>query len=138
LHRSRLHGQLVIVRKLADAGVFDRIVDLFDWRENRVNRNDTNRLADPFVAVGGVVTTTTVEGQFHEKAAFAVQRGNRMIRVHHFDFIVMDDITCRHDTCPAFFRADVDRFRSINMQISPDAFDIEDDFGHVFNDTLDR
>src|SRR5438132_11829585 len=41
--RPDLQNQLIVVGTLADAGIFDAVLDTNYWRKNRINHNNTER-----------------------------------------------------------------------------------------------
>ncbi len=61
-----------------------------------------------------------------------------MVGIHDLDLIVMDDVTCGYNTDVTLLRADIDGFRALDVEPDTNTFDIENDFGHVLNDTVNR
>src|SRR5208283_3993377 len=57
--RPDLQNQLVVVGTLADAGIFDAVLDTDYWRKNRINRNNSERHIRALVFVSSEKSTAT-------------------------------------------------------------------------------
>ena len=85
--------QLVVIGALADAGVLHRVFDAGDGRENRVDRDDADRLVGMFVFVAGGEAAADLDLEFDVKLLLLVERADVLLGIDDFD--ALRRIGCR-------------------------------------------
>src|SRR5258705_8905712 len=79
--RPDLQNQLVAVGTLADAGVFDAVLDTDHWRKKRINRNNTEWHIRALVFVSGKKSAANPNGEFRFKFLLLVDRANYLVGI---------------------------------------------------------
>src|SRR5215212_6976427 len=77
--------ELVEVRPLADAGLLDRVGDAAHGREDRVDRNDADRLVGRLVLRGGAVAAAAADRQVELELGLLLERRDVRVRVQDLD-----------------------------------------------------
>src|SRR5947207_12688419 len=81
-----LEDQLVPVGLLANAGLLDQEIRLYDRAEDRIDRDNPDWLALFLVAVGGHVALAALDGELHPQPALVrVKRADIEIRIDDLD-----------------------------------------------------
>src|SRR6516225_10534015 len=80
-----LQNQLVVVGTLADAGIFDAVLDTDYWRKNRINRNNTERHIRALVFVSSKESAANHDVELRFKFLLLVDRANYLVCIEHFD-----------------------------------------------------
>src|SRR3954462_11620536 len=83
--RLDVECQAVVVRALADAGAGHAVGDALDGREDRVDRNDADRLIRTLVLLGRRVATATADRQVDLELGLLLERGDVLIGVEDLD-----------------------------------------------------
>src|ERR1700739_5024369 len=87
--RPDLQNQLVVVGTLADAGIFDAVLDADYWRKNRINRDNTERHIRGLVFVSGKTSAANPNREFRFKFLLLVDRANYLVSIQHHSCPVM-------------------------------------------------
>ena len=74
-----------LVGTLADADIFDAVLDTDYWRKNRINRNNTERHIRALVFVAGKKPAANSNVEFRFKFLLLVDRANYLVGIQHFD-----------------------------------------------------
>src|SRR3954464_8613894 len=129
--------QLVEVRALADAGLLDGVRDAADRGEDRVDRDDADRLVRRLVLLRGAVAAAAADRQVQLELGLLLERGDVGVRVEDLDAGGQVDIT-RGDLARA---GDDQRgldLRGVRVHATDDALEVEHDVRDVLGDALDR
>ncbi len=132
-----LHGQFVVVGDLADAGVVHGVVDLQDRRIDAVHRQNVQIVLlhhQLLVALSGDIAPAFVEGDLHHELAAFVQGGDVPFGVQHLDLIALDAASSNFTLT---VRLDAHGDRAVGVELGGNAFDVQNDLGHVFLDAGD-
>src|SRR6185369_6556783 len=134
--RPDFENELVVIRPLADARVFDFVAHADDGRINRIERDD----ADFRFAVGvlgrGDVAAAVVDGEFHHERHVVGHRGDDEILVDDLHLAVGDDVLASHHAALAAF--DPQRLGLDAVVFDDERFEVEDDVRHVFDHAGNR
>ena len=90
--RPNLESKLVEVGILTYAGVFNRIVHLFDGRVNGIDGNIVQKLGAGMV--GALIASAATDSNFHIYLAARVYRANMLIAVYYFYLGVLGNVAC--------------------------------------------
>src|SRR6476661_6437563 len=129
--------ELVVVGALADAGLLDRVGDAPHRREDRVDRDDADRLVGRLVLVRWTVATATADRQVQLKLGLPVERRDVHVRVEDLDACGQVDVL-RGDLAGA---GDDERgldLGRVGVHAAHDALEVQHDVRHVLGDALDR
>ena len=131
-----LQGQLVKVGQILYAGVFHRIVDLFDRGIDRVHGDHPDHRLGGLVPVCGDITSAVGQGQFHIQNRLRPQRCDGMLGVKDLHLAVSFDITGSDN--PLAGGLNVHCFGTLAVQLGNDPLYVQDDFCYVLFHTGDR
>ena len=87
--------QLVEVGPLADARLLDRVRDAAHRREDRVDRDDADRLVGRLVVLGRAVPAAAADRQVHLELGLLLERGDVRVRVEDLDARGQVDVAAR-------------------------------------------
>src|SRR5215213_6455108 len=129
--------QLVEVRLLADARLLDGVRHTAHRREDRVDRDDADRLVGGLVLLSRAVAATATDRQVDLELGSSLERRDVRVRVEDLDAGGQIDVL-RGDLARA--RDDERRLDLGRVGVHPadDALEVEDDVGHVLLDPGDR
>src|SRR5271167_1411807 len=130
--RPDLQSQLVVVGPLADAGIFDAVLDTDYWRKNRINRNNSERHIRALVFVSSEKSTANPNVEFCFKFLLLVDRANYLVGIQHFD--PLDCLNIRGGNLTLFIDVNCYRARFVVDRFKFYLFQILDDVCDVFND----
>src|SRR5258708_37886901 len=107
---------------MADAGIFDAVLDTDYWRKNRIDRNYTERHIRALVFVSSKKSAANPNIEFRFKFLLLVDRANYLVGIQHFDPLDRLNIPGRNLTLFVdvnCYRARfvVDRFKFYLLQI---------------------
>ena len=88
-----VEDQPVAVGHLLDAGVLDRVRDLADRREDRVDRDHADRVAGLLVLVGHAVPDAALDGHLHLQVRALAERRDVQVGVQDLDARGRRDVT---------------------------------------------
>src|SRR3954471_6285978 len=77
--------ELVVVGALADAGLLDRVRNAAHRREDRVDRDDADRLIRGLVLLSGAVAAATADREVQLELGLLLERGDVRVRVEDLD-----------------------------------------------------
>src|SRR3954451_2172336 len=129
--------ELVEVRALADASLLDGVRDAADRAEDRVDRDDADRLVGRLVLLRRAVAAAAADREVELELGLLVERRDVDVGVEDLDAGGQVDVL-RVDLAGAGDdqrRLDLGR---VGVHPADDALEVEDDVGHVFGDALDR
>src|SRR3954470_16063157 len=129
--------QLVVVGALADARLLDRVRHAAHGREDRVDRDDPDRLVGGLVVLGGAVAAAAADREVQLELGLLVERGDVDVRVEDLDArrqvdVLGGDVAGARDDQR---RLDLGRVR---VHAAHDALEVQHDVGDVLRDALDR
>src|SRR5262249_45627481 len=127
-----LHDQLVIVGALADARVFNLVLDAQDRRKARIHGDDADLAFLAGILVGGAVAAAVFDRHLHHEGHVIGQRGDDVLGVDDFDMLVGGNIRALDSTCPVAF--DADRLGLLTGVLHHQALDVQDDVRDVLDD----
>src|SRR3954452_23678358 len=132
-----LERELVVVGALADARALDRIGDATHGREDRVDRDDADRLVGRLVLLRWAVAAPAPDRHVHLELGLGLQRRDVHVGVEDLHAGRQVDVLGR-DVARA--RDDERRLDlgGVRVHAAHDALEVEDDVGHVLLDALDR
>src|SRR3954471_15944525 len=129
--------QLVVVGALADAGLLDGVGDALGRREDRVDRDDGDRLVGGLVVLRRAVAAAAADREVELELGLLLERRDVRVRVEDLDAggqvdVARGDVTgAGHDQR----RLDLGRVR---VHAADDALEVQDDVRDVLRDALDR
>ena len=124
-----LKDQLIIIRDLADPGVFHRIVRFDHRRVDRVNRNHTDYGRILLILLSRNIAAPFIENNLHIELGTLAQSGDVQFGVENFHLGISLDRTAGHFA--GALRFDIDRLRLIAVHLGRQRFDIQNDFGDI-------
>src|ERR1700745_249585 len=130
--RPDLQNQLVVVGTLADAGIFDAVLDTDYWRKNRINRNNTERHICALVFVSGKKSAANPNLEFRFKFLLLVDRANYLVGIQHFD--PLDRLNIHGRNLTLFVDVNCYRARLVVDRLKFYLLQVQDDVGYVLND----
>src|SRR4051812_29866374 len=129
--------QLVVVGALADARLLDRVRHTAHGREDRVDRDDADRLVGRLVVLRGAVAAAAPDREVELELRLLLERGDVDVGVEDLDAGGEGDVLGRD-----LARAGDDERRldlgGVGVHAAHDALEVEDDVGDVLGDALDR
>src|SRR2546421_2511707 len=125
-----VQDQLVVVGALTDAGSLDVVRDAADRREDRVDRDDADRMLGPPVQLGGNVTPAAADRQRHLELALVGQVRDLEVRVEDLELRRCFDVLRRDRTRSPLRQADLD-LRRVAVQARDQVLEVEEDVGDV-------
>src|SRR3954449_9382368 len=131
-----VEGQLVEVGPLPDARLLDRVGNAPHGREDRVDRNDADRLVGRLVLLRGAVAAAAADGQVELELGLLLERGDVSLRVEDLDARGQVDVLGRDLTGAGDHQRRLD-LGGVGVHAADDALEVEDDVGHVLLDALD-
>jgi hypothetical protein len=103
-----LDRQLVVVGHLADARVFDRVVDLAHRREDGVDGDDAD--GQRLGPLGGQVADAALDGQVHlDLDVVGVEGHEHLVGIHDLDIGRLEDVTGGHRSGTGLDELELDR-----------------------------
>ena len=132
----QLERQLVIIENLTFAGRLDLVGDLFDGREDRVDRHQADGRILGTVLVGRDIAFAGVDRQFHVEIGTIVEVADHVILVQDLDTGAFRDVTGGDDL--GAFGRDGHTLGPVDIHADRDALEVQDDVGNVFADTRNR
>src|SRR4051794_36275432 len=129
--------QLVVVGALADAGLLDRVGDAPHRREDRVDRDDADRLVGGLVVLGRAVPAAAADRQVELELRLLLERRDVHVGVEDLDARRQIDVLGRDLTGAGDDERRLD-LGGVGVHPADDALEVEDDVGHVLGDALDR
>ena len=129
-----LDRELVVVRGLLHAGGLDVERDAPHGREDRVDRNHTDRRG-PLVALGREVAAALLDGQVDGEAALGVDRRDVQVGVEDLDVGGGLDVAGEDVARAALVEAQ--RHGLLRGAAEDDVLDVQDEVGDVLLDTRD-
>src|SRR3954469_1975522 len=128
--------ELVVVGALADARLLDRVRHAAHGREDRVDRDDADRLVGRLVVLRRAVAAATADREVELELGLLLERGDVDVGVEDLHAGGQVDVR-RGDLA----RAGDDQRRldlgGVRVHAAHDALEVEDDVGHVLGDALD-
>ena len=131
-----LERELVEVRALPDAGGVHGVRGAADRREDRVDRNDADRLVLGLVLLGGRVAAAAADRQVHLELGLLLERRDRRLGVQDLDARGQVDVL-RRDLAGAGRHERRLDLVGVGVHADDDVLQVQDDVGHVLLDTLD-
>src|SRR3954452_6407011 len=128
--------ELVEVRALADARLLDAVGHAADGAEDRVDRDDADRLVRGLVLLGGAVAAAAAGRQVELELGLLVERGDVRVRVEDLDAAGQVDVA-RGDLAGAGDHQRRLDLRGVGVHAADDALEVEDDVRHVLGHALD-
>src|SRR3954465_175592 len=122
--------ELVVVRALADARALDVVRDPPHGREDRVDRDDAERLVGGLVVLRRSVAAAAADRQVQLELGLLLERGDVRIRVEDLDARGQVDVA-RGDVTGAGHHQRRLHLRGVRVHAAHDAFEVEDDVRHV-------
>src|SRR3954471_1080595 len=129
--------QLVEVGALADARLLDRVRDAAHRREDRVDRDDADRLVGRLVVLGRAVAAAAPDREVHLELGLLLERRDVRVRVEDLDARGQVDVARRDVAGAGDHERGLD-LGGVRVHAADDALEVEDDVGHVLGDALDR
>ena len=126
-----LKHQAIVVGALADAGLFDFMLNAHNRREAGIDGNiaDGSFLAQRIVY--RAIAASVFDRHFDDKRHIIRHRSDDMLGVNDLDRFVVLDIGRFHDSL--FVAIDADRLGLFADVFDDQAFDIQDDIGHILD-----
>lgn len=134
-----LENQTVIVDALSDTRVLHGVAHLLDGSEDRIHRDEVERILVALVKVRALVASPSSEGDLHVQHRAVVQRRNVQIGVQDFQFRVAGQIA-RDDAARAHLvdgKSLTERL-VLAQALDRQRLDVQHDFRHVFLDARNR
>ena len=129
--------ELVVVGALADAGLLDRVGDAADRREDRVDRDDADRLVGRLVLLRRAVAAAAADRQVHLELGLLLERRDVHVGVEDLDARGQVDVLRRDLAGAGDDERGLDLGR-VGVHPAHDALEVQDDVGDVLGDALDR
>ena len=129
--------ELVVVRALTDARGLDAVGDAPHGREDRVDRDDADRLVGGLVVLRRPVAAAAADREVQLELRLLLERRDVHVGVEHLDAGRQVDVL-RGDLARAGDderRLDLGR---VGVHPADDALEVQDDVGDVLGDALDR
>jgi hypothetical protein len=130
--RPNTKREAVVVCLLANTSVGDAVVDLADWTEQAVDRNNINGLLGIFVTARGDITTTRLDRKLHLKTTTLRESRDGEPWVEDFNLRVGLDVSRGDNTRPALIN--VNCLLLVTMDLQKKFFDLEDNVRHILFD----
>ena len=92
--------KFIIISPLTDAGIFDRVLHARDWREDRIDRDQTDRLIGALVFFARCETTPDTHFEFGVKLMFLVERADHLLWIKHVVTLHYLDVASRDFAFP--------------------------------------
>ncbi|MNL27095.1 hypothetical protein D3C87_1486630 [compost metagenome] len=80
---NHFHNQFLIVSTLLNTGILDRILNVFDWRKDRVDSDEVDCRVFWTVLFSRNVTTTFTDMNFYFQSSRSIQVTDHQIRGHY-------------------------------------------------------
>ena len=122
--------QLVVVRPLADTSGLDVVRDAPHRREDRVDRDDADRVLRPTVELGGHVAATTPDRHRQLELALVRERRDLEIRVQDLEVGRRLDVSGSDLARPPLVEPHLDLGR-LALEADDHVLELQDDVGHV-------
>src|SRR3954451_12286807 len=132
-----LERELVVVGALPDARALDRVGHTTHGREDRVDRDDADRLVGRLVLLGRPVAAAAPDRHVHLELGLRLERRDVDVRVEDLDARREVDVLGRDVAGAGDDERRLD-LGGIRVHAAHDALEVEDDVGHVLLDALDR
>ena len=131
-----VENELVEVGPLPDARRVDRVGRAADRREDRVDRDDADRLVLGLVLLGGRVAAPAPEREVHLELGALLERRDRSVGVEDLDPGRKVDVLRLHLAGPGRHERSLDL---VGVRVHPDhdVLEVEDDVGDVLLDPRD-
>src|SRR4051812_39649233 len=129
--------ELVVVGALADAGLLDRVGDAADGREDRVDRDDADRLVGGLVVLRRAVAAATADRHVHLELGLLLERGDVHVGVEDLDAGGQVDVLRGDLTGAGDHERRLD-LGGVGVHPADDALEVQHDVGDVLGDALDR
>ncbi len=121
---------------MADAGFLDRVTHTRNRAEDRIDRNNADLLDVGAVFRRRHIATTIFNHHLHDKWNIVSQVGDHQIFVDDLHGFVGFDVRGHDD--PSRIPFDTQHFRGVAVVLHNERLDVENDVGHVFQQTWDR
>jgi hypothetical protein len=128
--------QAVVVGRLADARVLDRVAHAVHGAEDRVDRDGSDLELLGHVLLGGDVAATLAHLHLAEETHVLGQRADLELGVRDLDVRVALDLLGAHFTL--LVGVDAQRRRRVRVQLDAQLLDVQHDLRDVFEHALDR
>src|SRR4051795_10721494 len=128
--------ELVEIGALADAGLLDRVGDAADRAEDRVDRDDADRLVRGLVLLGRAVAAAAPDRQVQLELGLLVERGDVRVGVEDLDAAGQVDVARRDLAGAGDHQRRLD-LRGVGVHAADDALQVQDDVRHVLGHALD-
>ena len=130
-----LDRQLVVVGHLTDPHALDRVVDLADRREDRVDGDDADR--QRLGALGAEVAHAALDGEVHlDRHVVRVEGHQDEVWIDDLDVGRLGDVGGGDRPGPALDQPELDGMRRVALEA--ELLDVQDDLGDVLLDARDR
>src|SRR4051794_23881112 len=129
--------ELVVIGALPDAGLLDRVGDAAHRREDRVDRDDSDRLVRGLVLLGRAIAAAAADRQVELELGLLLERRDVRIGVEHLDTGRQVDVLGRDLTGAGDDERGLD-LGGVGVHLADDALEVEHDVGDVLGDALDR
>src|SRR4051812_8023943 len=129
--------ELVEVRALADASLLDGVRDAADRAEDRVDRDDADRLVGRLVLLRRAVAAAAADREVELELGLLVERRDVRVRVEDLDTGRQVDVAGGDLPWAGHDEGGLHLGR-VGVHPAHDALQVQDDVGHVLRDALDR
>src|SRR5438067_742553 len=135
--RRHVEARLVVVGALTDTRRFDVVRDATHRREDRVDRNDADRVLGPAVQLRRDVAAAAPDRQRHLELALLGQVRDLEVLIQDLELGRRLDVRRLDDAGAALRDVHLD-LRRVAVQEADEALEVEDDVGDVLADALER
>ena len=126
--------QTVVIGALTDAGVFHRVPDAGDRRENGIDRDHADRLIGALVFVARGETAADFHFELRLEFVLLVERADELLRIHHF--VTLHELDIAGGDFAFFVHGERQFLRFVILppfELNP--LQVQNDVGHVFDHT---
>jgi hypothetical protein len=131
-----LEDQLVVVGDLANAGRLDGVLHEPDRGEERIDRNDADRLLFLLVGLTRIIAAARLDLDFGLEGALLVERADDLIGIDDLDIGVGLDV--RRSDGAGFGDLDLKGDRLALLGNDQDFLQVQDDVGDILDNSIDR
>src|SRR5205823_6483591 len=125
--------KFIIIGPLTDAGIFDRVLHARDWREDRIDRDQTDRLIGALVFLTRCETAADTHFEFGVKLMFLVERADHLLGIEYLVALDHLNVTGSDFAFLVYSQRKFPRLMIVGFKLH--LLEVEDDIGHVFDHT---
>src|SRR5581483_1486431 len=129
--------QLVVIRPLPDARSLDRVRNAAHGREDRVDRDDADRVLRAAIELGGHVAAAASDRQRQLQAAAVREVRDLELRIEDLELRWSLDVGCGDDARPLLRDVHLD-LRRVAVEAGDEILEVENDVGDVLADARQR